>query len=192
MIETDRLILRKFRNDRTDMNALLTILSDEDVNKFLPWFPVTTLEEAKTFYETKILPNYENHPDNQNFYWAICIKGHDIPTGFINVVGEDTHDLGYGLRKEFWNLGIVTEAAEAILPFLKTEGLPYVTATHDAKNLNSGKVMDKLGMTYHYSYHEQWQPKDIPVIFKMYQLNLAQLDAPVYQGYWEQHSEHFV
>lgn len=190
MIKTNRLILRQFRHDRTDMNALLTILSDKKVNQYLPWFPVTTLTEAETFYEEHILPAYQD--EGQAYYWAICIEGHDIPVGFINIAGTDSHDLGYGLRQEFWNLGIVTEAAESILPFLKSAGVPFVTATYDAHNLSSGKVLAKIGMTYQYSYQEQWQPKDIPVLFKMYQLNLADPEASVYQGYWQEHAEHFI
>lgn len=192
MIETNRLVLRKFRNDHTDLNALLTLLSDKEVNQFLPWFPITTMDGVKQFYEDKIMPNYQNHPENQDFFWAICIAGHDIPVGYVSVAGTNAHDFGYGLRKEFWNLGIITEAGQHILEFLKDEGFPFVTATHDADNLSSGKVMTKLGLTYQYSYHEQWQPKDIPVIFKMYQLNLANEDAPIYQGYWEQDAKHFV
>ena len=37
-LKTERLILRKF-TDR-DINALFLILKDEEVNTFLPWFPV--------------------------------------------------------------------------------------------------------------------------------------------------------
>ena len=29
----------------------------------------------------------------------------------------------------------------------------------------------KLGMSYQYSYEEQWQPKDIKVTFRLYRLN---------------------
>lgn len=32
--------------------------------------------------------------------------------------------------------------------------------------------MKKLGMVYQYSYEEQWQPKDIPVLFRLYQMDL--------------------
>lgn len=39
-------------------------------------------------------------------------------------------------------------------------------------NPNSGAVMKKLGMVYQYSYEEQWQPKDIPVLFRLYQMDL--------------------
>lgn len=47
-----------------------------------------------------------------------------------------------------------------------------MTATHDIKNIHSENVMKKVGMHYCYSYKEQWMPKNRPVIFRMYQINL--------------------
>ena len=47
-LETERLILRKFTEQ--DMEALFLILQDEEANKFLSWYPVKTMEEAKKFY----------------------------------------------------------------------------------------------------------------------------------------------
>ena len=38
VLETKRLILRKFTEK--DMDALFLILKDEEVNKFLPWYPL--------------------------------------------------------------------------------------------------------------------------------------------------------
>ena len=46
-LKTERLILRKFTEE--DMEALFLILKDEKVNKFLPWYPVKSLEETKKF-----------------------------------------------------------------------------------------------------------------------------------------------
>ena len=46
-IETERLILRHFTDK--DANALFTILSDEDVNKFLPMFPLKSIPRIKVF-----------------------------------------------------------------------------------------------------------------------------------------------
>ena len=45
--ETDRLLIRKF--EETDMEALYLLLKDEEVNTFLPWFPVKNVEETKEF-----------------------------------------------------------------------------------------------------------------------------------------------
>ena len=55
-LETERLILRKFTPD--DLKALFDIYSDEEVNTFLPWFPLKTLEEARTFYEERYEKKY--------------------------------------------------------------------------------------------------------------------------------------
>lgn len=74
----------------------------------------------------------------------------------------------------------------------KRDGLPYLTATHDRNNPRSGGVMRNLGMVYQYSYEEQWQPKDIPVVFRMYQLNLNGSKAQVYRKYWDTSAVHFV
>lgn len=92
---------------------------------------------------------------------------------------DDNHDLGYGLRKEFWHKGIVTEASRAVVEQVKKDRFVYITATHDIKNPRSGNVMKSLGMSYKYSYEEQWQPKKFLVTFRMYQLNFDSNDEQV-------------
>ncbi len=52
--------------------------------------------------------------------------------------------------------------------------------------------MRQMGMKYCYSYREQWQPKDIPVIFQMYQYNFDGHKERVYRKYWDLYEEHFV
>ena len=46
-------------------------------------------------------------------------------------------------------------------------------------------------MTYRYSYEEQWQPKDIRVTFRLYQLDLIG-EQMVYKKYWELYPVHFI
>lgn len=186
-IETERLILRKFTQE--DIEALYCILKDEEVNTFLPWFPLKSMAEARAFFEARYAPKYRQA---RGYQYAICFKDLDAPIGYLGISMEEGHDLGYGLMQEFWHRGIVTEAGSAVLAQAKRDGLPYVTATHDVNNPNSGGVMRKLGMKYRYSYQEQWQPKDILVTFRMYQKNLHTDDAMVYQKYWNESQVHFV
>ena len=47
-------------------------------------------------------------------------------------------------------------------------------------------------MKYQYSYKEQWQPKNIPVLFRLYQLNLDGEEGRVYKKYWDTSAVHFV
>ncbi len=180
LLETERLVLRRFTP--LDLDALFAIFSDREVNTFLPWFPLKTMEEARTFYEERYAAAYK---EPMGYHYAICLKEDNVPIGYVNVSMDDSHDLGYGLRKDFWHRGIVTEAAWAVIKQVKKDGLPYLTATHDRENPRSGQVMRRLGMLYQYSYEEQWQPKDIPVLFRMYQLNLDGRQDRVYRKYWD-------
>ncbi len=183
---TERLILRKFTKD--DIGALYQIYGDKEVNRFLPWFPLATIEDAEIFYIKHFESRYRQPP---SYNYAICFKEDNIPIGYVNVSTDDSYDFGYGLRKEFWHNGIVTEAGKAVIAQLPRDGVPYITATHDVNNPKSGAVMKRLGMTYRYSYEEQWQPKDFLVVFRMYQLNLDQNKDRIYMKYWNRSAVHF-
>lgn len=186
-LETERLVLRKFTEN--DLEALYKIYSDKEVNQFLPWFPLSTLEDAALFYEKQFADKYTQ---KCAYNYAICFREDNYPIGYVNVSTNNGHDFGYGLRKEFWHRGIVTEASKAIVEQLKKDCIPYITATHDVNNPRSGGVMKQLGMRYQYSYKEQWQPKDILVTFRMYQLNLDGNEGRVYKEYWNNSIVHFI
>lgn len=186
-LETDRLILRKFTED--DLEALYCIHSDEEVNRFLPWFPLRNMEDARVFYEERLVSRYR---EERAYNYAVCLKENDYPVGYVNVSMDDSYDFGYGLRRKFWHRGIITEAGKAVIEQLRIDGIPYITATHDVNNPRSGSVMKRLGMKYRYSYQEQWQPKNIQVIFRMYQLNLDGNENRIYQRYWNKSEVHFI
>lgn len=186
-LETERLILRKFT--QRDMQALYEILADEEVNRFLPWYPVRNMEEAQKFYEENYAAKYALP---RAYAYAVCLKEDDYPIGYIHVDMAESHDFGYALRKEFWHNGIMSEAGRAVIKQVEKDGLPYITATHDKNNPRSGSVMQACGMKYCYTYEEQWQPKDFPVFFRMYQLNLNGNDSFVYKKYWDMYPNHFV
>ena len=186
-IETDRLILRQFT--AADTPALFELLRDEEVNRFLPWFPLTSLQQAEEFLRERFL-RYYGKPSA--FRCAVCLKEEDRPIGYVWLSDGESHDFGYALKKEYWRKGLVTEASMAVIERIRQAGYPYITATHDVNNPRSGEVMKKLGMAYKYSYLEQWQPKNIPVTFRMYQLNFDGRADRTYMGYWNQYETHFI
>lgn len=186
-LQTERLILRRFVP--SDAGALFSLLRDKEVNTFLPWFPLTTLEEAERFLKERFFAYYDKP---SAYRYALCMREDDIPVGYICLSDDESHDFGYGLKKEFWHRGLVTEGARAVVDRLRAAGYPYVTATHDVHNPRSGGVMRNLGMTYRYSYVEQWQPKNIPVTFRMYQLNLDGCTGRVYREYWDKAQTRFI
>ncbi len=143
------------------------------------------MAEARSFFEERLR--------DQKHGFAICLKSDDRPIGHVHVEAEDdSHDLGYALCKAYWHQGLVSEACLAVIDLVKAAGMPYITATHDKNNPRSGAVMKRIGMSYRYSYKELWQPKNFPVIFRMYQLNLDGEQDRVYRKYWDLYDEHFV
>ena len=185
-LETDRLILRRFAE--TDIPALLTIYGNEEANTFLPWYPIRSMEEAAALYEERYAASYRLP---RGYRYAVCLKEDNLPIGYVHADAEGAHDLGYGLLPAFWGQGIITDACRAVIAQLKADGLPFITATHDVNNPRSGGVMRRLGMKYMYSYEEQWQPKDFPVVFRLYQLNFDGQDDCIYMEYWNRYPVHF-
>ncbi len=180
-IETPDLILRRFAP--RDIPALHEILKDAGVNRFLPWYPTKNLMEAGEFLRKR----YElRYGEKSGYFYAVCLKSDNIPIGYINAETEGAHDLGYGLRQDMWGKGIMRKAGKALIERLRQDGMDFVTATHDIGNVRSGRVMKALGMSYRYSYNELWQPKNIPVTFRMYQLDLKK-GTDTYDGYMKKY-----
>lgn len=186
-LHTQRLLLRRFT--AADGPALFEILRDEEANRFLPWFPTATLAQAAAHLQAHFLDLYQRPA---GYHYAVCLRTDGRPIGYISVADDESRDLGYGLHRDYWRMGIATEAGLALLQRLAADGIPYVTATHDVNNPKSGAVMQRLGMTYRYSYNEQWQPKDIPVTFRLYQRNLDGRGAWTYRRYWDTSQTHFI
>ena len=84
-LETGRLILRKFTE--RDLEWLFLILHDKEVNQFLPWYPIDSIEEAKKFYEERYASKYVQP---QAYAYAICLKTDDR-----------LHKSGYGGTSRF-------------------------------------------------------------------------------------------
>ncbi len=77
-ILTNRLTLRKFTE--ADVTSLFEILSDKEINTFLPWFPLKTLEEAKAFLQDRFLSHYDKP---SAYRYAICLKEDNKPIGYV-------------------------------------------------------------------------------------------------------------
>lgn len=187
-IETERLILR--RACESDLPAMLKIYGDEEVMRFVPIFPAKDMRDMEAIWRERWQPCHEKADAMQ---YLICLKETGEAVGYVHLdTDAGAHDLGYGIRKDLWHKGIASEAAAAVLREAKKRGIPFATATHDRENPHSGGVMRKIGMTYRYSYREQWMPKDISVVFRMYQIPLADENAAEYDGYRRLFNENFV
>ena len=151
-LETKRLILRKFKRDDAVM-VFNNWASDEEVTRYVAWPIHHHIGET-----TKVLIGWEMAYQHLTTYqWAIVLKETQDVIGSIslfNIVNLHQKEgavceFGYCLSRTYWNQGITTEASCAILAFaFEVVGFTRVKARHDVLNVASGRVMQKLGMTY--------------------------------------------
>lgn len=149
MLETDRLILRKF--ELSDAEAMFKNWSnDPDVTKYLTW---PTHENVDV--SLSVLRDWTSKYENDAFYqWAITLKENGSePIGSIGIVKMDEQigmvHVGYCIGKKWWHKGITSEALSKLIRFFFEEvRVNRVEARYDPHNANSGKVMEKCGLVY--------------------------------------------
>ncbi len=67
---------------------------------FLPWFPLSSIEEAEMLFTEKYLQTYCR---THGYRYAVCLREDQIPIGYVRVnMEDDSFDFGYGLRSTFW------------------------------------------------------------------------------------------
>lgn len=144
-IETDRLILRKFKIGDAPY-VFKNWASDPDNVATLTW----NAHPSVSLTESLIASWVNDYSDNTDYRWCITLKGTDIPVGGIdvtNIINDSTCEIGFVLSKSLWNRGIMTEAARAVIDYLFTKtSFTTVTAYHNIDNPASGKVLLKSGM----------------------------------------------
>lgn len=147
-LETPRLILRRFAI--ADAEAVFkNWASDPNVTRYLTWQAHSSVEVSRDYMEYCV-----NGYEQDNFYqWGMELRDGAVLIGNISVTqireNIDSLELGWAIGRSWWGQGYTAEAARALLGFLFTEvGARRIMAEHDVNNPNSGRVMQKIGMSY--------------------------------------------
>ena len=159
IIKTERLVLRPFTVD--DAQKMFdNWANDSRVTRFLTWQPHGTVDVTVNLLSLWC-EEYKKSPAYYN--WAIEYDGE--PIGGISVVRfsekSDWAELGYSLSYDYWNKGIMTESAKAVIDFLFTEvGFNRVGLSHAVKNPASGRVAQKCGMIFEGTKRQYYKTSD--------------------------------
>ena len=162
-LETDRLILRCFTPD--DIDNLVELDNDPDVMQFITGGRMTPREEIETDILPRILEYYRQYRGYG--FWAAIEKSSNRFLGWFHLrprAGDrdDDVEVGYRLHKAAWGKGYATEGARALVAKgFRELGVRRVWATTMAVNTASRRVMEKAGLRYIRTFHEEW-PDPIP------------------------------
>lgn len=163
LIETERLVLREL--EYTDGNDLFEMDSDPEVHLFIENNPVKSMDEITKVIEM-LKKQYE---ENGIARWAVVDKLTNECVGwsglkyFNQPLNNHTnfYELGYRFKKKHWGKGFATESSIAILDYgFKNLNFDAIFAITDPKNVNSKKVLAKLGFNFQETFDYEGDPTD--------------------------------
>ena len=145
-LETDRLLLRQFRED--DLDAMVRLGSDADVMRFIGDGKVQMREDVWRGIATHlghwVLRGYGN--------WAAVEKATDECIGRIglwNPEGWPGLEVGWLLARSHWGRGLATEGGRAALDWaFGVLGAERVISVIHPDNAASIRVAERLGETF--------------------------------------------
>lgn len=143
IIQTDRLIIRRYKE--TDIDMQYRFLQDERLHKFISP-PRISREE-----ELEVIKKWISESDTSDYErWVIALKNTDEPIGNISVNGIDRKNnycnVGYVILFEYQGRGYATEALKAVSDYLlNNRNYHLVECSCNELNVASSKVMLKAG-----------------------------------------------
>ena len=146
ILETERIILRSFRDE--DIDDFYAYASIPGVGERTGWHHHRNRDESR-----RILTFFMN--DDKD--WAVSLREIGRVIGSLGVDEYDTallpelspykgRAIGYVLGKDYWGRGLATEAVKAVTQCLFNEsGLDFLTLTYYDFNTQSKRVSEKCG-----------------------------------------------
>jgi RimJ/RimL family protein N-acetyltransferase len=158
LLETERLVLRRFTG--ADVDALCELDGDPEVMRFITGGRPTPRDVIRDETLPRFLRAYERF---EGFgVWAAVERSTGDFVGWFEFYPPDGHgpeeaELGYRLLRSAWGKGYATEGSRALIRRGFTElGVRRVVAETMAVNAASRRVMEKAGLTYVRTFHQEW------------------------------------
>ncbi|MGW4646815.1 GNAT family N-acetyltransferase [Kitasatospora sp. NPDC004289] len=161
LVETARLVLRRFGTD--DLDELAALHGDPEVMRFIDTGRPQPREVVAAEVLPAILRGYRELPGGMGTF-AVVGKADRAFLGWVALRPADSvglaagsTELGYRFRPAAWGRGYATEAARAVVGHAFDSGTTEaVVATTMAVNASSRRVMVKTGLRHVRTFHEEW------------------------------------
>ena len=146
-IETERLLIRRYV--ASDRASLLALFGSADVTRYLAFGPATDDTIDSTLERRVARSSIEREGDG--ILGAVTLRSTGVLVGEVMLrylrEEERTGELGWTVHPDHQGQGYATESARAFMR-LGFEGLDLhrITASCDARNEASVRVMERLGM----------------------------------------------
>ena len=147
MLETERLLLRRFSED--DAPFILTLLNEPSFLRYIGDKKVRTLADARQYIVNGPVASYER---NGFGLLLVELKESHTPIGMCGLLKREElpdPDIGFAFVPAFWNKGLAFEAATAVLKDARERlGLERILAITSLDNEASIKLLQRLGFNF--------------------------------------------
>ncbi|MCX7709732.1 MAG: GNAT family N-acetyltransferase [Clostridia bacterium] len=140
ILESDRLILRKFTGD--DWQNLYEYLSNEAVVRYEP-YPAFTEEECRREAERR---------SEQDAFWAVCLKENNKLIGNVYLQQQEpkeflTWEIGYVFNPAYYGKGYAAESCRKMVEYAFEQlNARRIVAMCNPENAASWKLLERLKM----------------------------------------------
>lgn len=144
ILETERLVLREMAPG--DFDDLFRIFSDPETMRFYP------RPYDRPMLEAVIARAVASYAERGHGLWAMTLKGGEQVIGDCGLIAQEVEgveetEIGYHIRRDFWGLGLATEAARACRDYgFERLGRTRLISMIRPENLPSRRVAEKNGM----------------------------------------------
>jgi len=157
-LETERLLLRRFTE--SDVANLHDLDGDPEVMRFVNGGKPVSRDVIREETLPRFLRAYERF---EGFgVWAAIERSTGEFVGWFEFYprkhgSPEEVELGYRLRRSAWGKGYATEGSRAVIRKGFTElGVQRVVAETMAVNAASRRVMEKAGLKFVRTFHQDW------------------------------------
>ncbi|MED3079659.1 GNAT family N-acetyltransferase [Bacillus wiedmannii] len=147
VLETERLVLRWF--DIKDAPFILELVNDPAWIQFIGDKRIKNLEDAKKY----ILNGPVDMYNKMGFGLYLVERKEDLtPLGMCGLIKRDSLedvDIGFAFLEKFRSKGYGFESASAVIDYgVQKLGLKRIVAITTIDNINSGKLLKKVGLQF--------------------------------------------
>lgn len=145
-LETERLWIRDYAEDGSDLPDILRFTTDPLVATHSSWGPLT--KEETLDYLAKSLGFAEVNP-RLHYALAVVSKSQNEVIGNVSLhmrsLLNKEAEIGYTLSRDYWGQGYASEAVKALIDYAFAElKIHRIYATTSPENFASQKVLEKL------------------------------------------------
>jgi RimJ/RimL family protein N-acetyltransferase len=145
-MQTERTILTTLTKD--DYTEVLVMYDEPDTFKYIAPLQNKSREELISFLDSRIA----QVNDGLGYHWVVRLKENGKFIGLMNLnpIGKsDKIQVGFQLRRKYWNQGFATEVTKLVLEFAVEEaGMRVIYGVFSKRNVVSKKIFERFGFEF--------------------------------------------